>query len=219
MSYRYVLGVVPPLFLSDSSSALNLFWFFVPPIQILVISTYQNPLSSVLATFSRFIEFCRLNPNSAIAILQFLDQRSIFSMIIPHLLVSLVVYAGSTGGVCMMSNKWKDEHSSFISFISAFLSTNAFRLNIVPIAPVLIDFKVLCSISYSFWVLLRLFLVSRILFSTVEVYQWHSYSWHPGILTMPRWSMAGSLAVGLMAFLKGFFNELICWSLFTGCIS
>uniref|UniRef100_A0A7C9A0B7 Uncharacterized protein n=1 Tax=Opuntia streptacantha TaxID=393608 RepID=A0A7C9A0B7_OPUST len=44
-------------------------------------------------------------------------------------------HTGSTGGVCMMSNKWKDEHSSFISFISAFLSTNAFRLNIVPIAP------------------------------------------------------------------------------------
>ncbi|KAJ8441509.1 hypothetical protein Cgig2_026310 [Carnegiea gigantea] len=48
-------------------------------------------------------------------------------------------HTGSTGGVCMMSNKWKDEHSSFINFISAFLSTNAFRLNIVPIAPVLAD--------------------------------------------------------------------------------
>ncbi|KAI3802453.1 hypothetical protein L1987_30585 [Smallanthus sonchifolius] len=40
------------------------------------------------------------------------------------------------GGVCMMSNKWRDEqHSSFINFTSCFLSANSFRLNIVPIAP------------------------------------------------------------------------------------
>ncbi|KAK9073445.1 hypothetical protein SSX86_007769 [Deinandra increscens subsp. villosa] len=40
------------------------------------------------------------------------------------------------GGVCMMSNRWRDEqHSSFINFISGFLSSNSFRLNIVPIAP------------------------------------------------------------------------------------
>lgn len=41
------------------------------------------------------------------------------------------------GGVCMMSNQWKDEqHSSFINFISCFLSANSIRLNVVPIAPV-----------------------------------------------------------------------------------
>ncbi|XP_010249950.1 PREDICTED: uncharacterized protein LOC104592326 isoform X2 [Nelumbo nucifera] len=39
-------------------------------------------------------------------------------------------------GVCMMSNKWRDEqHPSFIHFISSFLSANSFRLNIVPVAP------------------------------------------------------------------------------------
>ncbi|KAK3020711.1 hypothetical protein RJ639_047659 [Escallonia herrerae] len=41
------------------------------------------------------------------------------------------------GGVCMMSNTWKDEQNpSFINFISCFLSANSFRLNFVPIAPV-----------------------------------------------------------------------------------
>ncbi|KAF8393287.1 hypothetical protein HHK36_021528 [Tetracentron sinense] len=40
------------------------------------------------------------------------------------------------GGVCMMSNTWRDEqHPSFIHFISSFLSENSFRLNFVPIAP------------------------------------------------------------------------------------
>nr|GEU69790.1 protein parting dancers isoform X1 [Tanacetum cinerariifolium] len=40
------------------------------------------------------------------------------------------------GGVCMMSNKWKDEqHPSLINSISSFLTANSFRLNIVPIAP------------------------------------------------------------------------------------
>ncbi|GMH00118.1 hypothetical protein Nepgr_001957 [Nepenthes gracilis] len=39
-------------------------------------------------------------------------------------------------GVCMMSNKWRDEqHPSFINFITSFLSANSFRLNFVPIAP------------------------------------------------------------------------------------
>ncbi|KAK2971051.1 hypothetical protein RJ640_017203 [Escallonia rubra] len=41
------------------------------------------------------------------------------------------------GGVCMMSNTWKDEQNpSFLNFISCFLSANSFRLNFVPIAPV-----------------------------------------------------------------------------------
>ncbi|KAJ0603887.1 putative protein parting dancer [Helianthus annuus] len=43
------------------------------------------------------------------------------------------------GGVCMMSIKWRDEqHPSFVNFISSFLSANSFRLNIVPIAPVML---------------------------------------------------------------------------------
>ncbi|KAK7263972.1 hypothetical protein RJT34_31572 [Clitoria ternatea] len=41
-----------------------------------------------------------------------------------------------TGGVCLMRNAWReDQHPSFINFISAFLSTNSFRLNFVPVAP------------------------------------------------------------------------------------
>ncbi|XP_022152445.1 protein PARTING DANCERS isoform X2 [Momordica charantia] len=45
----------------------------------------------------------------------------------------------SDGGVCLMSNVWRDEqHPSFINFMSNFLSTNSFRLNFVPIAPDLI---------------------------------------------------------------------------------
>ncbi|KAL8232181.1 hypothetical protein R6Q57_001959 [Mikania cordata] len=55
------------------------------------------------------------------------------------------------GGVCMMSNKWRDEqHSAFINFISSFLSANSFRFNIVPIAP---DFIFNCggvSIAFIF---------------------------------------------------------------------
>ncbi|XP_060971578.1 protein PARTING DANCERS isoform X2 [Cannabis sativa] len=40
------------------------------------------------------------------------------------------------GGVCMMSNTWREEqHSSFINFISTFLRANSFRLNFVAIAP------------------------------------------------------------------------------------
>ncbi|KAG6388919.1 hypothetical protein SASPL_150355 [Salvia splendens] len=39
-------------------------------------------------------------------------------------------------GVCIMSTTWKDEqHPSFISFISSFLTENSFRLNFVSIAP------------------------------------------------------------------------------------
>ncbi|XP_022992780.1 protein PARTING DANCERS [Cucurbita maxima] len=45
----------------------------------------------------------------------------------------------SGGGVCLMSNIWRDEqHPSTINFMSNFLSTNSFRLNFVPIAPDLI---------------------------------------------------------------------------------
>ncbi|XP_038884566.1 protein PARTING DANCERS isoform X2 [Benincasa hispida] len=45
----------------------------------------------------------------------------------------------SGGGVCLMSNVWRDEqHPSFINFMSNFLCTNSFRLNFVPIVPDLI---------------------------------------------------------------------------------
>uniref|UniRef100_A0A1J3G9N0 Protein PARTING DANCERS n=2 Tax=Noccaea caerulescens TaxID=107243 RepID=A0A1J3G9N0_NOCCA len=46
---------------------------------------------------------------------------------------------GNAAGVCIMSNAWKDEQEpSLISFISAFLSSNSFRLNFVSISPDLI---------------------------------------------------------------------------------
>ncbi|VVA91140.1 unnamed protein product [Arabis nemorensis] len=46
---------------------------------------------------------------------------------------------GNAAGVCIMSNAWKDEQdASLISFISAFLSSNSFRLNFVSISPDLI---------------------------------------------------------------------------------
>ncbi|KAF3588740.1 hypothetical protein F2Q69_00026489, partial [Brassica cretica] len=45
----------------------------------------------------------------------------------------------SAAGVCIMSNAWKDEQDpSLISFISAFLGSNSFRLNFVSISPDLI---------------------------------------------------------------------------------
>ena len=48
-----------------------------------------------------------------------------------------------TAGVCLMRNAWKeDQHPSFINFISTFLSANSFRLNFVPIAPVIGSFCV-----------------------------------------------------------------------------
>ncbi|KAM1682645.1 hypothetical protein EV1_033575 [Malus domestica] len=44
--------------------------------------------------------------------------------------------SGGGGGVCMMSNTWRDEqHPSFINFVSTFLAANSFRLNFVPITP------------------------------------------------------------------------------------
>lgn len=40
------------------------------------------------------------------------------------------------GGVCMMSNRWRDEqHPSFVNFMSCFLSSNSYRLNIARIDP------------------------------------------------------------------------------------
>lgn len=46
------------------------------------------------------------------------------------------ITAGNAG-VCMISKPWRDEqHTSFINFVSSFLSLNSFRLNIVPLAPV-----------------------------------------------------------------------------------
>ncbi|XP_058757435.1 protein PARTING DANCERS-like [Vicia villosa] len=42
----------------------------------------------------------------------------------------------SGNGVCLMRSSWKeDQRSSFIDFISTFLSANSFRLNFVPIVP------------------------------------------------------------------------------------
>ena len=47
----------------------------------------------------------------------------------------------------MMNTKWRDEqHPSFINFIASFLSANSFRLNFVPIAPVILAFLNLFSI-------------------------------------------------------------------------
>ncbi|XP_057974650.1 protein PARTING DANCERS homolog isoform X2 [Malania oleifera] len=46
--------------------------------------------------------------------------------------------SNSGAGVCMMSKRWRDEqHPSFINFISSFLNANSFRLNLVPITPIL----------------------------------------------------------------------------------
>lgn len=46
---------------------------------------------------------------------------------------------GNAAGVCIMSNAWKGEQdSSLISFITAFLCSNSFRLNFVSISPDLI---------------------------------------------------------------------------------
>ncbi|XP_050231339.1 protein PARTING DANCERS isoform X2 [Mercurialis annua] len=48
------------------------------------------------------------------------------------------IFSSNSGnaGICMMSNKWKEEQNpSFINFISSFLSSNSFRLNFVPISP------------------------------------------------------------------------------------
>ncbi|KAF8086383.1 hypothetical protein N665_0628s0033 [Sinapis alba] len=46
---------------------------------------------------------------------------------------------GNAAGVCIMSNAWKDEQDpSLITFISAFLCSNSFRLNFVSISPDLI---------------------------------------------------------------------------------
>ncbi|KAJ4915573.1 RuvA domain 2-like protein [Raphanus sativus] len=46
---------------------------------------------------------------------------------------------GNAAGVCIMSNAWKGEQdSSLISFVTAFLSSNSFRLNFVSISPDLI---------------------------------------------------------------------------------
>ncbi|KAK9741068.1 hypothetical protein RND81_03G079200 [Saponaria officinalis] len=69
-----------------------------------------------------------------------------------------------SGGVCMMSNKWKQEqHPSFISFISSFLNANFFRLNIVPIAP---DFIFNCGgVSVAF-----IFATSWDCYSTSQLY-------------------------------------------------
>ncbi|CAN8293921.1 unnamed protein product [Cochlearia groenlandica] len=49
---------------------------------------------------------------------------------------SFLMNSGNAAGVCIMSNSWKDEQDpSLISFISAFLSSNSFRLNFVSISP------------------------------------------------------------------------------------
>ena len=60
----------------------------------------------------------------------------------------VVLCNAGSGGVCMMRNTWRDEqHPSFINFISSFLNANSFRLNFVPIAPVIL---ILCLFSVYF---------------------------------------------------------------------
>ena len=77
--------------------------------------------------------------------LNFLSLQNVFILlfnffrIMRPLLRTVVV----TAGVCLMRNAWKeDQHPSFINFISTFLSANSFRLNFVPIAPVIGSFCV-----------------------------------------------------------------------------
>lgn len=106
-------------------------------------------------------------------------------------------YTGG-GGVCMMSNTWKDnQHSSFINFIVSFLSANSFRLNFVPINPV---FSYLCLSSLLGWFITQLSrtFICRILFSTVGVCPWHSFLWQTGIAMTSRCSLAGSLLVVIL---------------------
>ncbi|KAL1216173.1 Protein PARTING DANCERS [Cardamine amara subsp. amara] len=65
--------------------------------------------------------------------------RSSFSASTDHQVPSSLVNLGNAAGVCIMSNAWKyEQEPSLISFISAFLSTNSFRLNFVSISPDLI---------------------------------------------------------------------------------
>lgn len=46
------------------------------------------------------------------------------------------VSSSAGSGVCMMNTTWKDNHHpSFIHFISSFLCSNSYRLNILPISP------------------------------------------------------------------------------------
>ena len=101
--------------------------------------------------------------------------------------------AGS-GGVCMMRNTWRDEqHPSFINFISSFLKANSFRLNCVPIAPVILF---LCLSSMYLVVLSLIFLrffICRISFSTVVVYQWPLFLWQTGTVTTTCQPLAGGL--------------------------
>ncbi|CAE5957313.1 unnamed protein product [Arabidopsis arenosa] len=64
---------------------------------------------------------------------------SSYSVSTDHQVPSSLVNLGNGAGVCIMSNAWKDEQEpSLISFISAFLSANSFRLNFVSIPPDLI---------------------------------------------------------------------------------
>ena len=102
-----------------------------------------------------------------------------------------------TAGVCLMRNAWKeDQHPSFINFISTFLSANSFRLNFVPIAPVIG--------SLCFFPLFFLFLSDsgstlkyeefpcRILYSIVGVCLWPSFLWQTGTATMLLQSSTGT---------------------------
>ncbi|PSS17554.1 UvrABC system protein like [Actinidia chinensis var. chinensis] len=64
-------------------------------------------------------------------------RNSCYGEITPSVHSNVSIAGG--GGVCMMSNTWKEEqHPSFITFISSFLRANSFRLNFVPISPDLI---------------------------------------------------------------------------------
>ncbi|KAG7654077.1 RuvA domain 2-like [Arabidopsis suecica] len=64
---------------------------------------------------------------------------SSYSVSTDHQVPSSLANLGNGAGVCIMSNAWKDEQEpSLISFISAFLTANSFRLNFVSIPPDLI---------------------------------------------------------------------------------
>lgn len=118
-----------------------------------------------------------------------------------------------------MSNVWRDEqHPSFINFISNFLCSNSFRLNFVPIAPV-IFFSFTFSVCKFHWHLLYGVLIPitclRTWYSIVVVYQWLLLSWQVGSAVIRRQSLAGSFVVYGFSFLLVFplvlFDSVRSW--------
>ena len=127
--------------------------------------------------------------------LNFLSLQNVFILlfnffrIMRPLLRTVVV----TAGVCLMRNAWKeDQHPSFINFISTFLSANSFRLNFVPIAPVIGSFCVFPLFVFFFFLLLSNNgstlkyeeLPYRTLYSNWGVSKWGSSKW-------PIWTWIG----------------------------